>query len=240
MPLTTNLVSYWKLDESSGNAADSVGGNTLTNNGTVTYSAGKINNAADFDGSTDYLSKTDNAALSITNNLSISCWINQGAGRITNDIIVAKSMAANLGYELRIRNSAGADWAPTTYISQTGDNVTEDQWYTATGYINSTGTWYHIVTTYASGTCLIYVNASSIGLTNSGGTTSIFDNTTAFTVGARADPLEYFHGSIDEVGIWNRVLSAAEVTTLYNGGAGNQYPFGEAAAAANHWLLMGV
>ena len=49
MALTDNLVSYWKLDESSGNAADSVGSNTLTNTNTVTYSAGKINNGADFE-----------------------------------------------------------------------------------------------------------------------------------------------------------------------------------------------
>lgn len=48
MALTDNLVSYWKLDESSGNASDSVGSNTLTNNGTAGYASGKINNAVDF------------------------------------------------------------------------------------------------------------------------------------------------------------------------------------------------
>jgi hypothetical protein len=46
MALTDNLVSYWKLDESSGNAADSVGSNTGTNVGSIAYSAGKINNGA--------------------------------------------------------------------------------------------------------------------------------------------------------------------------------------------------
>ena len=38
MALTTNLVDYYKYDESSGNAADTVGSNTLTNNNTVTSS----------------------------------------------------------------------------------------------------------------------------------------------------------------------------------------------------------
>jgi hypothetical protein len=32
-------------------------------------------------------------------------------------------------------------------------------------------------------------------------------------------------GDIDEVGIWSRVLTSTEVTQLYNGGAGLQYPF---------------
>ncbi len=32
-------------------------------------------------------------------------------------------------------------------------------------------------------------------------------------------------GQVDELAIWNRALSAAEVTQLYNSGAGKQYPF---------------
>ena len=61
MALTDNLVSYWKLDESSGNAADSVGSNTLTNTGTATYAAGKINNGVVVNGSSQRL---DSAAFS--------------------------------------------------------------------------------------------------------------------------------------------------------------------------------
>jgi hypothetical protein len=43
MALTDNLVAYYKLDESSGNAADIVNSITLTNTST-TYGTGKINN----------------------------------------------------------------------------------------------------------------------------------------------------------------------------------------------------
>ena len=53
MAILDNIRAAYKLDESSGNAADSSGnGNTLTNNGTVTYVTGKINNAALFDNTT--------------------------------------------------------------------------------------------------------------------------------------------------------------------------------------------
>ena len=34
-----------------------------------------------------------------------------------------------------------------------------------------------------------------------------------------------FNGRIDEIGVWNRVLNDAEITQLYNGGAGKAYPF---------------
>src|SRR6266404_503553 len=47
--LLTNLVSYWKLDEASGNAVDSVGTNTLTANHAPGSMAGKVNGARNFD-----------------------------------------------------------------------------------------------------------------------------------------------------------------------------------------------
>ena len=44
---------------------------------------------------------------------------------------------------------------------------------------------------------------------------------------------QYFAGTIDEVGIWSRALTSTEVTSLYNGGAGFQYPFVTASGPAN-------
>lgn len=44
MALSDGLVAAYNLDESSGDAVDSVGGYNMTNNGTCTYSAGLINN----------------------------------------------------------------------------------------------------------------------------------------------------------------------------------------------------
>jgi len=70
---TRGLVSYWKLDEQSGNAIDSVSGNTLTNN-SVTYGDGKIGNGAVLNGSSGYLSITNSnqKGLGITGDMTIS------------------------------------------------------------------------------------------------------------------------------------------------------------------------
>jgi hypothetical protein len=53
---------------------------------------------------------------------------------------------------------------------------------------------------------------------------SIFNSSEPFIIG-RYDNDAYADGQIDEVGIWSRALSSTEVTKLYNGGAGLQYPF---------------
>jgi len=51
MALTDNLVSYYKLDESSGNAIDAHGDNDGTLTGNITQnSTGKINTGYAFDG----------------------------------------------------------------------------------------------------------------------------------------------------------------------------------------------
>ena len=61
MALTNNLLAFYKLD----NTTDSSGnGNTLTNNGNVSFASGKIGNAAVFDG---------------TNNLQVTNPISEGA-----------------------------------------------------------------------------------------------------------------------------------------------------------------
>ncbi len=65
-PGTTNLVSWWKLDESSGNRSDSQSNNLLTDNNTVTSIAGKKNNAAHFTlANSEYLSIPDNSSVSM-------------------------------------------------------------------------------------------------------------------------------------------------------------------------------
>ncbi len=74
--LIPGLVSYWKLDESSGNAMDSFGTNTLQNNNGVIYEPGKIYNAADFgiNNSSKSLSKVTNLGIG-AGACSISCWV---------------------------------------------------------------------------------------------------------------------------------------------------------------------
>ena len=78
MALTDNLLGWWKLDESSGNAADATGGGyTLTNVNSTPFVTGKIGNAADFErDSGQYLQRTSGvSAFSLPGDISVSAWI---------------------------------------------------------------------------------------------------------------------------------------------------------------------
>jgi len=240
MALADNLVSYWKMDESSGTAADSVASNTLTNNATVTYTAGKINNAATYNGTTQYHSITDasQTGLDITGNLSISFWINFSsyAGATLYMPITKINFA-----------TAGASRAYAVEINVTASNKLDFEGGGGSGSVRkgvawtpSTGTWYHIVVVYtaAAGTVDFYIN-STAQTQQTGFNTSLANSGDAFTIGAALDTAVVSYqipGSIDEVGIWNRAITSTEVSSLYNSGSGLQYPF--TSGNTSHFLPM--
>ena len=100
------------------------------------------------------------------------------------------------------------------------------------GSVISTNTWYHIVATRKKGSrTRIYMNGS-LEQTD---TTNTNDPSINGTYYPNIGHLQYAssghwyymaNGSlIDSVNLWNREISADEVTQLYNSGKGAQYPF---------------
>jgi hypothetical protein len=212
MALTDNLVSYYKLDESSGNAADSVGSATLTNSNT-TYDTGKINNGAISNGTSSRLYGTlpvdpDNYNAGF----SISGWFYFNTN--TNNqfaLIIAES--ASWGSII-----IGNDTSKLYYRFGTGVNPNGHLTSTAT----PTGSWNHIVITHAGTSDKMYLNGSVID-SSTGGT--LANNGTTLNLLSNSGVNLFMDGKIDEVGIWTKELTSTEVTELYNSGTGLQYPF---------------
>ena len=97
--------------------------------------------------------------------------------------------------------------------------------------ITGDGNWHFIVMWYDTTSRTLNLrldNAAGLGETGTATGTSTLPSTLIdFQIGARqfGGAQDYFDGLIDEVGFWRRVLTPAERTTLYNGGAGLTYPF---------------
>ena len=58
------------------------------------------------------------------------------------------------------------------------------------------------------------------------------------TVGARSGGTSEITAMIDEVAVFNRALTSTEVATLYNGGTGLSYPFGEVTATNSNFFMF--
>jgi hypothetical protein len=217
--LTNSLEEYYKFDEASGQAVNSIfPGTNNSSSVTANYgAAGKINNAFSFNGTTSIVSFADNAnwTINTTDNLSISMWI-----YLTADV------TAN-GYACLWGNQTGPEFY-LIFVSAGNYKIgwwagnTESKTNSMTFSLN---TWYHIILTKNGTAVNFYRNG-----TNVGSATAVDNNInpTGVYVGSNTHTTpESFNGRIDEVGIWKRALTATEVTSLYNSGNGLAYPFGQ-------------
>lgn len=212
MALTDNIVSYWKLDESSGNASDSVGSNTATNVGIATYSAGKINNGVNLDGSSQYFT-FDTCPQTGNGSFSISAWVKADTLGSANCIVSfgTSSTSQAITFDLRGSKLYADFYAGTTVTGAT---------------TLSTATWYFVVLTFDGTNIRLYLNAS-LDATSANTSANIVDGSGAIGRAFWASG-NYFDGLVDEIGLWSRALSGSEITQLYNSGTGLQYPFGTA------------
>jgi len=212
MELTDNLISYYKLD---GNSNDSVGSNNGADT-SVTYSTanGKIGQGAGFNGTSSQIQIS--GLLGSLPTITISVWANITSKGLNGAEII------NIGDYFAIR--ANDATYKTTMFYHTGSS-----WVNVTTNTNYIGTGFHLFTAVFDNinhTQSIYVDAVLKGSgidTNSINYTGGASNT---TIGRHPVDTSYFMGgSVDEIGIWSRALSQAEITQLYNGGAGLSYPF---------------
>lgn len=206
-PVASGLVSYYKLN----NSTDSVGGNNGTPTNVSYANAGKIGNCATM--TAGYINLGTSANLNFIGAFSLSVWIN--IPNLTPYYMIITRLVSNgatsMTYQFYI-------------IATSGQLVLGTVGYTVNSGVNAvpTGEWVHVVSTKdASNNVILYMNNAVVG----SGALSAGTNlpTQPTLIGNRDDGNGIFTGSIDEVGFWNRALTAAEVALLYNGGAGRTY-----------------
>jgi hypothetical protein len=89
--------------------------------------------------------------------------------------------------------------------------------YSATSL--STNTWQYLVGTFDGRYLRIFINGTQTGVTDLGtsGNTIGYASDNTY-IGEYGASLYHFSGLIDDVRVYNRALSAAEVQALYNAG----------------------
>lgn len=226
MSLTTSLVSYWKLDESSGNPQDSHGSNHGTLNGSVAYGSGKLNNCAQFTGG--YLDFGQTASLRFTGAtaFTFSFWIKTNTAE--NAFFFGEGDIDTNGAGTVFNWSSALSTAKVRFqfVSTVGGGISLD----SAAQIKD-GNWHHVVVTYdgsTNGTGLkMYIDGTLDATgTGTGNITGTFHNANdEFIIGSREGGNQPVTAHIDEAGVWSRELTSGEVTTLYGAGTPPAYPF---------------
>jgi concanavalin A-like lectin/glucanase superfamily protein len=197
LPPPSGLVAWWPGD-ADGSALVSGLNGTLENGASV--GAGWVRSAFHFDGAND---RVRTGALALGNTFSVAAWVNSdvpnqgGYHRILETQyspgLYLGTDTAGTGYKLIVNNA----FAP--YGTVQGGTIRP-------------GEWQLVVGTYDGTTGTLYVDGSAVstGAFTAPGATSLPVN-----IGAAYSGGVGWRGAIDEVQIFNRVLTAAEVRTLY-------------------------
>ncbi len=203
----SELVGYWKFNESSGDAVDSSGNLPNLTNNNVTYGAGQYGNAAYFNGSTAFFVGTgpDLNGQSFT----FSAWLWREAGG---------------GQEIYFSQGSGDGNHNNLHLRVYDDGLMRF------GFLNNDldapsgtfvmGQWNHVVLTYDAATNArkIYLNGGEAKASDS--SISDFIGNTALNIGRwiRNGGDQYWTGRIDDLKIYNRALTLEEVDDLAEGG----------------------
>jgi len=202
-------VGAWGFDEGSGtNVADSSGN---SNTGTVTNAtwaaAGKFGKALTFNGSNAYVSIPDSPSLDLTTGLTVEGWVNPSVSGGGFRTLLVKERPGDLVYGLYANSDSNR---PQSQVTVGGTAKLLD----GTAAI-PTGTWTHVAFTYDGTTERLFVNGTQVSsVAVSGG--AILTSNNPVKIGGNAIWGEWFNGMIDEVRVYNRALSAAEITTDMN------------------------
>lgn len=210
LSLTDGLIAYYPFN---GNADDASGNSHHgTVNGAIltTDRFGQANSAYYFDGQDDNINIPDHADLDIVDEVTLSAWVQ------------ADSVGGGEGVVSKVKTNGRGPWElaigqGTLSFYFRGSSSYRNPLYTL--YHDESPVidrWYHLVGTGKDGVAKLYVDGTEVMTQTYAG--QFWSNDYDVYIGTRwqHQDIHFFHGTIDEVRIYNRALSAKEVDLLYD------------------------
>ena len=207
---TNGLLVYYSLSTNTTPVPDDSGnGHTGTVNGATWVTNGVTDASYSFDGTNDYINMGN--SISLSGSFSISLWVNPLAWESASyRALIAKTVSGqNTGFSFEKKGgSSGTDslWIADGTSWRSADSPSA----------LPSGAWSHVVGVYDGTNITVYVNAQA---GTPAASPAMGANSANILLGHSAwsdsDPYRYFSGTLDEVRIYSRALTAAEVQQLY-------------------------
>jgi len=202
------LVGWWHFDQGDEVVAEDSSG--FGNDGAV-YGAinmeGKVDEALSFDGVDDYVQVADSSELRPTT-FTYGLWFYRRSHDANYEGIIVKWTQAYQGVLIESRATGnlrilmGKGGSGSDYITIVEKSINNYQWY-------------HLALTYDGADAILYLN----GTAETPVPTAFEASSSSLLIGKRDDVVQgCFDGTIDEVRIYNRALSANEIETLFRRG----------------------
>ncbi|MBI5091046.1 MAG: PKD domain-containing protein [Candidatus Hydrogenedentes bacterium] len=219
---TTDLILYAMFDDTPSDGvldSSAFGNNGVCPGGTFpTLTTGKAGSAYSFDGVANYAAFNSIApAIATSQKISICVWINAPA---------IYTSTTRRGMILSANTNAGGNVMTMSLATATaGDNNTlaivdgvSSAYEGMTGTIVADGAWHHVAYTSDGTTGKIYVDGV---MKSTHHVDFVFSANDQWSAGQEFDGAtisDMYQGLMDELKVWNGVLSDADITTVFNGG----------------------
>lgn len=194
------LVGYWSFDIEDGPTDLTGNGHDGIIHGKLQVVEGKIGDALEFNGSTDYIAIPDHKAISELDALSMSAWIQP------------KKLGAWVAV---LEKGIHQNWSYGFFIEPDGTLSFEVSTGPANNLVCCVGNvalkidqWYHIFGSYDGKSVKAYVDGKLEGEMAGNGAVHITEGL-PFTIGSR-NGRNFFAGVVDEVAFWNEAITVEE------------------------------
>jgi len=227
--LRSSLTNYWPMNEEAPSGSNTTavnwvsGGTNMTSDNAVPSVAGKLRNGRSFTrANSQRMSATATSSMTIfgTSNYTLAFWFRMDSapasgeyGLVTNDFF-----STERGTSIYMSGSAApGSWIPLVFLSYT--DSTNETWQPFSTVGVAASAWTFACIRLSGGTALDYRLNSTNAVTRTIAK-SFHSSRQRLFFGTRYTAADYLDGSLDEVAMWSRRLSDAEVNTLYNDGNG--------------------
>ena len=204
----TSLVGYWPFNEGTGLTAYDASGHG--NNGALSASppawiTGKLGGALSFNGSNNYVSYASSSG-NVYGPITVAAWVYVNPNSTYQFVIQRGTSGANVNCQYSL-------YVVTTNVLRFSIDAGANE-YPANSSVLTAG-WYYVVGTWTgSGPAAIYINGVNAG--NSASVSGTQNSISNFIMGNSGGGGYPFNGYLDDVRVYNRALSAAEIQAIYN------------------------
>jgi hypothetical protein len=181
--------------------------------GNAAYATGIENEAVVLDGVDDAVDLGNIDLDPVANEVTLSAWFKADSFDKNDGRVLSKATGISENSHLWMLSTIKS--GPNYYVRarlRTGSNTST--YIPASGQI-FTGTWYHVALTYGDSLVKMYLNGNLVGSWTKSGTLGT-DNTVGVSIGNQPDGAgdRAFDGLIDDVRIYDRALTASEISEL--------------------------
>ena len=221
-PTPGGLVAAFSFDEGSGSSAsDSSGFNNTAKIVGATWKAGKFGSALGFNGTSDRLQIDGSTSLNLQSAATIEAWVYPTVSQIGWRTIVQRQKVA---YFLHASYDSG------TLQPSTGYNLNGATKWIASPSAIPVNVWTHLASTYDGAGIRLYVNGVEVASQPAAG--SIESNINPIWIGGNEPYGEYFQGQIDDVRIYGKALTQAQIQADMNTPVGTGAPGGASGGSS--------